>query len=44
MGIFSAFLDDRDVALVGWRRREGLESGRHAASLGAGGPVCFTAA
>jgi len=42
MGIFSAFLDDRDVALVGVEAAgEGLESGRHAASLGRGRPGVF---
>src|SRR2546430_3977737 len=42
MGIFSAFLDDRDVALVGVEAAgEGLESGRHAASLSRGRPGVF---
>src|SRR5216117_1350502 len=42
MGIFSAFLDDRDVALVGVEAAgEGLESGHHAASLGRGRPGVF---
>jgi tryptophan synthase beta chain len=42
MGIFSAFLDDRKVALVGVEAAgEGLESGRHAASLGRGRPGVF---
>src|SRR5882762_10124366 len=42
MGIFSAFLDDRDVALVGVEAAgEGLESGRHSASLGRGRPGVF---
>src|SRR5207247_343332 len=42
MGIFSAFLDDRTVALVGVEAAgEGLESGRHAASLGRGRPGVF---
>src|SRR6266516_5931574 len=48
MGIFSAFLDDRDVALVGVEAAgEGLESGRHAASLSRGrqgefhGSLCY---
>src|SRR5881398_4130051 len=35
MGIFSAFLDDRDVALVGVEAAgEGVDTARHAASLG----------
>jgi len=42
IGIFAAFLDDRDVALVGVEAAgEGLESGRHAASLGRGRPGVF---
>ncbi|HYL20419.1 MAG TPA: tryptophan synthase subunit beta [Gemmatimonadales bacterium] len=42
MGIFSAFLDDRAVALVGVEAAgEGLESGRHAASLSRGRPGVF---
>jgi tryptophan synthase beta chain len=42
IGIFTAFLDDRDVALVGVEAAgEGLESGRHAASLGRGRPGVF---
>jgi tryptophan synthase beta chain len=42
MGIFSAFLDDRDVALVGVEAAgEGLESDRHSASLGRGRPGVF---
>ena len=42
MGIFTAFLDDRDVALVGVEAAgEGLESGRHAASLERGRPGVF---
>ncbi|PYO98713.1 MAG: tryptophan synthase subunit beta [Gemmatimonadetes bacterium] len=42
MGIFSAFLADQDVALVGVEAAgEGLESGRHAASLGRGRPGVF---
>jgi len=42
MGIFSAFLDDPDVALVGVEAAgEGLESGHHAASLGRGRPGVF---
>src|SRR5438270_326578 len=37
MGIFTAFLDDRDVALVGVEAAgEGVDTGRHAASLGRG--------
>ena len=39
LGIFTAFLADPDVALVGVEAAgEGLETGRHAASLGAGRP------
>ena len=39
MGIFHAFRDDADVALVGVEAAgEGLESGRHSAALGAGTP------
>jgi tryptophan synthase beta chain len=39
IGIFTAFLDDRDVELVGVEAAgEGLETGRHAASLGRGKP------
>jgi tryptophan synthase beta chain len=42
MGIFTAFLDDRDVALVGVEAAgEGLTSGRHSASLGRGRPGVF---
>ena len=42
MGIFSAFLDDRAVALVGVEAAgEGLDSGHHAASLGRGRPGVF---
>jgi tryptophan synthase beta chain len=42
MGIFSAFLEDPGVALVGVEAAgEGLESGRHAASLGRGRPGVF---
>jgi len=42
IGIFSAFLDDRDVALVGVEAAgEGLASGRHAASLARGRPGVF---
>src|SRR5256712_2648860 len=42
LGIFSAFLDDRDEALVGVEAAgEGLESGRHAASLERGRPGVF---
>src|SRR5437762_1677414 len=42
MGIFSAFLDDREVALVGVEAAgEGLESGHHAASLERGRPGVF---
>lgn len=39
LGIFSAFLEDQDVRLVGVEAGgEGLETGRHAASLVAGRP------
>jgi tryptophan synthase beta subunit len=39
IGIFTAFLDDRDVALVGVEAAgKGLKSGKHAASLVAGRP------
>ncbi|MFV2006080.1 MAG: tryptophan synthase subunit beta [Longimicrobiales bacterium] len=39
MGIFHAFLDDRDVELIGVEAAgEGLDSGRHSASLAAGKP------
>jgi tryptophan synthase beta chain len=39
MGVFTAFLDDVDVRLVGVEAAgEGLASGRHAASLAAGRP------
>ncbi len=39
LGIFTAFLGDQDVRLVGVEAAgEGLETGRHAASLGAGRP------
>jgi tryptophan synthase beta chain len=42
MGIFTAFLDDGDVRLVGVEAAgEGLESGRHSASLGRGRPGVF---
>src|SRR5207237_3092640 len=42
MGIFSAFLDDRDVALVGVEAAgEGVDTARHAASLGRGRPGVF---
>ena len=42
MGIFSAFLDDRGVELVGVEAAgEGIASGRHAASLGQGRPGVF---
>src|SRR5213594_1080750 len=42
MGIFSAFLDDSAVALVGVEAAgEGLATGRHAASLGRGRPGVF---
>jgi len=39
IGLFTAFLDDGEVELVGVEAAgEGLESGRHAASLAAGSP------
>ncbi|WP_322528342.1 tryptophan synthase subunit beta [Salinicola sp. LHM] len=39
MGLFHAFLDDTDVAMIGVEAAgEGLESGRHAASLNGGTP------
>ena len=39
IGIFSAFLDDEDVALYGYEAGgEGLETGRHAATLTGGSP------
>jgi tryptophan synthase beta chain len=39
MGIFSAFLDDRAVRLVGYEAGgEGVETGRHAARIAAGAP------
>ncbi len=42
IGIFTAFLEDRDVRLVGVEAAgEGLETGRHAASLGRGRPGVF---
>ena len=42
IGIFSAFLDDPGVELVGVEAAgEGLESGRHAATLGLGKPGVF---
>ncbi len=42
MGIFTAFLNDRDVELVGVEAAgEGLGSGRHAASLSRGRPGVF---
>ena len=42
MGVFTAFLDDSGVELVGVEAAgEGLESGRHAASLTAGRPGVF---
>jgi tryptophan synthase beta chain len=42
LGIFSAFLDDREVELVGVEAAgEGLASGRHAASLSLGKPGVF---
>ena len=42
MGIFTGFLDDREVALVGVEAAgEGLTSGRHSASLGRGRPGVF---
>ncbi len=42
LGIFTAFLDDRDVELVGVEAAgEGLATGRHAASLARGKPGVF---
>jgi len=42
MGIFSAFLEDREVELVGVEAAgEGIGTGRHAASLGLGKPGVF---
>ena len=42
MGIFSAFLEDREVELVGVEAAgEGIGTGRHAASLGLGRPGVF---
>src|SRR5438067_12893024 len=42
VGTVSALMDDRTVALVGVEAAgEGLESGRHAASLGRGRPGVF---
>jgi tryptophan synthase beta chain len=42
LGIFSGFLNDADVELVGVEAAgEGLESGRHAATLGLGKPGVF---
>src|SRR5574341_2551492 len=42
MGIFAAFLDDRDVELVGVEAAgEGIATGRHAASLSSGRPGVF---
>jgi tryptophan synthase beta chain len=42
IGIFSAFLEDREVELVGVEAAgEGVASGRHAATLGAGRPGVF---
>jgi tryptophan synthase beta chain len=42
MGIFDAFLDDRDVRLVGVEAAgEGVTTARHAASLGRGRPGVF---
>jgi tryptophan synthase beta chain len=42
MGIFAAFLADREVELVGVEAAgEGMGSGRHAATLGAGRPGVF---
>ncbi len=39
IGIFSAFIDDADVALVGVEAAgEGLDTARHAASIGRGAP------
>ncbi len=42
MGMFTAFLEDREVELVGVEAAgEGLETGRHAASLARGRPGVF---
>src|SRR2546428_1479333 len=42
IGVFPAFLDDRDVALVGVEAAgEGVDTTRHAASLGRGRPGVF---
>jgi tryptophan synthase beta chain len=42
MGIFAGFLDDKDVRLVGVEAAgEGISSGKHAATLGAGRPGVF---
>ncbi|HET7789367.1 MAG TPA: tryptophan synthase subunit beta [Gemmatimonadales bacterium] len=42
IGIFTAFLGDKDVQLVGVEAAgEGLDTGRHAASLGKGRPGVF---
>jgi tryptophan synthase beta chain len=42
MGIFSAFLADREVELIGVEAAgEGIGTGRHAASLGLGRPGVF---
>ena len=44
IGIFHAFLDDRDVEIYGFEAGgDGVETGRHAATITLGRPVCFTA-
>ena len=44
IGMFTAFLDDRTCALIGVEAAgAGIKSGKHAASLVAGGPACCTA-
>ena len=44
IGIFHAFLDDADVGLYGFEAGgEGLDSGRHAATITGGSPGCYTA-
>ncbi len=45
IGIFSGFLDDRDVRLVGVEAAgEGIESGHHSATWARARPGCCTAA
>jgi tryptophan synthase beta chain len=39
IGIFHAFIDDADVRLIGYEAAgDGIETGRHAATIGAGSP------